>query len=209
QEREAETLAVLDFVETQVFARARPEGLEGGLGPDVKLRQTLEVALRHVDESFRDKPLVEARLRMTLGVSFLHLGELSIAAGQLDKARTIYTLHRGIDHPDTLTSMHRLGDCYRDLNRSQEAFRLFEEVVERRKAILGPDHIDTLLSMLGLAETYNSLGQPDKALRLAQAALKGHQEKLGPKHLHTLWCMSGLACTYARLGRYQESLELN
>src|SRR5262249_44082461 len=42
QEREAETLAVLDFVENQVFARARPEGLEGGLGPDVKLRQALE-----------------------------------------------------------------------------------------------------------------------------------------------------------------------
>jgi serine/threonine protein kinase/tetratricopeptide (TPR) repeat protein len=209
QEREAETLAVLDFVENQVFARVRPEGLDGGLGPDVKLRQALEAALRHVDESFRDKPLVEARLRLTLGVSFLHLGELKIAAGQLEKARTIYTLHRGIDHPDTLISMHRLGDCYRDSNRLQEAFTLFEEVVERRKAILGPDHLDTLLSMLGLAETYNSLGQPDRALPLAQAAFKGHLEQRGRKDLHTLWCMNSLGCTYARLGRYQESLELN
>src|SRR5262249_42380758 len=55
QERESETLAVLDFVEKQVFAAARPEGLEGGLGPDVKLRRVLEVALRHVDECFRYK----------------------------------------------------------------------------------------------------------------------------------------------------------
>jgi len=38
-EREAETKAVLDFVEEKVFAAARPKGEEGGLGPDVTLRR--------------------------------------------------------------------------------------------------------------------------------------------------------------------------
>src|SRR5262249_33849206 len=38
QAREAETRAVLDFVENRVWRAARPKGQDGGLGPDVTLR---------------------------------------------------------------------------------------------------------------------------------------------------------------------------
>ena len=37
--KEAETRAVLDFVQDRIFAAARPEGQEGGLGRDVTLRR--------------------------------------------------------------------------------------------------------------------------------------------------------------------------
>src|SRR5262249_3457882 len=45
QAQEAETKAVLEFVEKRVFAAARPEGLDGGLGHDVTLRRAIEGAL--------------------------------------------------------------------------------------------------------------------------------------------------------------------
>ena len=100
--REAETRAVLDFVENKVFAAARPEGQEGGLGHDVTLRQAIEAALPFVDQSFTDQPLIEARLRYTLGKSFAYLGEAERAVEQVEVARTLYSKHRGPDHPDTL-----------------------------------------------------------------------------------------------------------
>src|SRR5205807_5018061 len=69
--REAETKAVLEFVENKVFGAARPENQDGGLGYKVTLREALEKALPFVAGQFRDRPLIEARLRTTLGTSFV------------------------------------------------------------------------------------------------------------------------------------------
>src|SRR5262249_48758004 len=84
--REAETRAVLEFVEKKIFAAARPEGEEGGLGHDVPMRTAVESALMFVEASFEGKPLIEARLRMTLGTSFLDLGDPETAAKQFQTA---------------------------------------------------------------------------------------------------------------------------
>src|SRR6185436_17880946 len=42
EERAVETQAVVDFVENMIFAAARPEGEEGGLGHEVTLRRAVE-----------------------------------------------------------------------------------------------------------------------------------------------------------------------
>ena len=78
---------MLDFVQNKVFAAARPQGQEGGLGYEVTLRQAVEAALPFVAGQFRDRPLIEARLRMTLGTSFLYLGDAKTAAEQFEAAR--------------------------------------------------------------------------------------------------------------------------
>src|SRR5262245_43415464 len=106
QAREAETRAVLEFVEGRVLAAARPEGQQGGLGHAVTLRQAIDAALPFVVEGFAAQPLVEARLRWTLGMSYLYLGEPRTAAEQFEASRTLYTRHRGPDDPQTLKSMY-------------------------------------------------------------------------------------------------------
>jgi hypothetical protein len=109
--RETETKAVLDFMEEKGIAAARPKGEQGGLGPDVTLRRALEAALPFVDEGFREQPLIEARLHLTLGRSFRLLGYAKIAANQVEKARALFAEHRGVDDPDTLRCMNELGGC--------------------------------------------------------------------------------------------------
>src|SRR5262249_48330904 len=74
-ERQAETKAVLDFVENKILAAARPKNEEGGMGYDVKLADAVKAVLPFVDRSFTAKPLIEARLRMTMGRSFAYLGD--------------------------------------------------------------------------------------------------------------------------------------
>src|SRR5262249_3888941 len=123
-ERADELRTVLDFVENQVFAAARPEVQDGGLGRDVTLRQAIEKTLAYVEESFRDQPLIEARLRLAIGTSFLHLGDGKAAETQFECAQVIWAAQFGPNHPDTLTARHRMGNAYYVQGRFKEALEL-------------------------------------------------------------------------------------
>src|SRR5262249_44096841 len=151
---EADMRAVLEFVEQRVFAAARSEGLEGGLGHEVTLRQAIDAALPLVAEDFAAQPLVEAPLRRAVGGADLDLGEPRKAAEQFAASRALYARHRGPDDPDTLRSMYGLASSYAALGRHAEALKLHEEALGLKKAKLGPDHPDTLRSMNSLANSY-------------------------------------------------------
>ncbi len=206
--REAETKAALDFVENRVFAAARPVGQAGGLGRDVSLRKAIESALPYMEKSFTDQPLIEARLRLTLGRSFHYLGDSKAAAAQQEAARALFTRDRGYDHPDTLRSTGELAASYGGLGRWDEVLRLEEETLALRKARLGPDHPDTLRSMTNLAVTYGVLGRLSEAVRLQEEALAMCQAKLGPRDPQTLWSMLSVATAYNDAGRPQDAIKL-
>jgi len=208
QEREAETAAVLDFVESKVFAAARPEGQEGGLGRDVTLRRAVEAALPFVEKGFPTQPLIEARLRHTLGLSFLYLGDAEKAAEQFQKARMLFIKYLGPDHVDTLPSVNSLALSYSALGRYTEALKLNEETLRLRKAKLGPDDRDTLGSMVNLALSYHELGRFADAVGLYEAALRVMKEKM-PVHPFTFNCMDNLALSHQALGRLGEALKLH
>jgi tetratricopeptide (TPR) repeat protein len=209
QAREAETEAVLEFVETRVFAAARPEGQAGGLGREVTLGRAVESAATFVERSFTHQPLIEARLRLTLGRSFLYLGKPGIAADQDGAARAIYTKALGPDHPDTLTSTYRLAGDFAALGRHVDALKLHEQTLALRRARLSPDHPDTLLSMAALASSWDHLGWHDDALKLHEQTLARQKANLGPDHPDTLLSMHALACSAGAVGRHAVAVKLH
>jgi tetratricopeptide (TPR) repeat protein len=209
RERDAETAALLKFFEERVLAPARPEGLEGGLGHDVKLRHAIEAALPAVDREFADKPLLQARLRRTIGLSFKYLGEAKAAVEQFELARALYATHRGPDHPDTLAVVNNLASGYEALGRQDDALRLREETLALRRARLGPDHPDTLASETNLASSYERLGRHDDALKLREETLRSTRARLGPDHADTLRGMNNLGISYTVLGRHEKAREIH
>jgi len=209
QAKEAETQAVLDFVQDRIFAAARPLGQANGLGRDVTLQSTLTAALPYLDGSFADQPLVEARLRETLGRSFLYLGEARMAVDQFEQARAIHTRLLGPSVARTLKSANALADSYRAQGRLDEALELARQTLERRQDLLGPNDPDTLESVSTLAKVYGDCGRHAEALELREAALKGYRVRLGPNRLETIMSMMNLANSYAGLGRLREALELD
>ncbi len=206
--REAETNAVLRFVEDRIIAAARPEGESGGLGREVTLRKAIESALPYVSQSFANQPLIEARLRLTLGRSFFFLGDAPTSMKQEEAARALYTKHLGPDHPDTLMSMHRLATSYDQLGRGDEALKLRELTLALRRAKLGRDDPETLNSMGNLAISYDAVGRHADALKLREEVLAVQKVKLGPDDPATLDSMNNLAISYQALGRTAEALEL-
>jgi tetratricopeptide (TPR) repeat protein/tRNA A-37 threonylcarbamoyl transferase component Bud32 len=208
QAREAETRAILDFVERKIVGAARPEGQAGGLGYKVTLRQALESALHSVATDFRDRPLVEAHLRGTLGISFWRLGDPKTAAEQFQTSRSLFEQFLGPDHPETLHNMHGLAVAYYDLGRYVEALQLCSETLALRKIKLGPDHPDTLQSMHSLATDYAALGRSTEALELRRTVFARRREVLGNTDPDTFLSMNDLASSYTDLGRFADAAKL-
>jgi eukaryotic-like serine/threonine-protein kinase len=206
--REAETKAVLAFVENRVFATARPEGQEGGLGRDVSMRKAIEAALKYVNEGFAAQPLIEARLRLTLGKSFFFLGNAKTAAEQEEAALAIYRRLRGPDDPDTLHAMNALGSSYEMLGRLDESLKLRELTYAKRQASLGPDHPDTLASLNNLGLSYGNAGRFADAVKVREEFLSRSKAVEGKDHPDTLMAMNNLANAYFALSRYDEALKL-
>ncbi len=207
--KSAEAEAVVLFIEDKVFAAARPKGQEGGLGHDVTLRAAITASLPALADGFKAQPLVEARLRRSVGVTLYYLGESKAAVEQLERAVTVMREQLGPDHPDALAATHYLAASYAVDGRPADALRLKEEVLASRRRVLGPDHPDTLASMSTLAASYAAADRLADALRLHEEALACRRRVLGPDHPDTLASMSGLAGSYADGGRLADALRLH
>jgi serine/threonine protein kinase len=206
--KQAEANNVVQFFEEKVFSAGRPRGEAGGLGHDVLLRDAIKASLAALGTGFRDQPLVEARLRLTLGNTFGYLGNHAAAAEQNEQARALFTRHAGPNHPDTLTSMHRLAINYWALNRHAAALKLHEETAAARKRVLSAEHPDTLKTMSNLANMYEVLDRHAEALKLREETLAAQKRVLSPDHPDTLTTMHNLAGSYEDLNRHAEALKL-
>jgi tetratricopeptide (TPR) repeat protein len=186
----------------------RPEGQDGGLGKDVKLRDAIDAAERSIVAGFADQPAVEAAIRDTLGNSYRYLGEPERAIRQHERSRALRLAALGPDHPDTLDSMNSLASAYRDSGRHADAIALFEESLRLCKAKLGPDHPNTLTSLNNLAATYLDAGRTTEAFPLLEEGLRLRKAKLGPDHPDTLVGMNNLAVVYRATGRLDDAISL-
>jgi serine/threonine protein kinase len=138
-----QAMAVLRFFQNNVLAAARPRDQEGGLGRDATIRAAVDAAERDIADSFSDQPLVEATVRGTLGVTYLHLGEAELAIRQHERSLQLLSQHLGPDHPDTLKSKNDLAAAYQAAGKLDEARPLLEETLEKQKAKLSPNHPGT------------------------------------------------------------------
>jgi serine/threonine protein kinase len=208
KQSEADARAVLDFVQSKIMAAARPEGDEGGLGKDVKLRAAVDAAERGIGQSFANQRSVEASIRDTLGQSYYYLGELPLAIKQYEQALALRRQALGRDHADTLGTATNLAVAFMDTGRLAEAIPLLEESLEGTRARLGADHEQTLITMGNLAHVYGAAGRVKDALPLHEETLKRLEAKLGPEHIHTLTELNNLANAYRDAGRLEDALPL-
>jgi tetratricopeptide (TPR) repeat protein len=83
----------------------------------------------------------------------------------------------GPRHPDTLSCMQCLAECYSALARHADALKLGQETLALRTAALGRDHPDTPASMILLADLLancpdGALRDPKRAVELAKDAVE-------------------------------------
>ncbi|KAF8195195.1 P-loop containing nucleoside triphosphate hydrolase protein [Mycena galopus ATCC 62051] len=114
-----------------------------------------------------------------------------------------------MDAEVALVFREQYGLIFWEAGKFKQSEKLLEEVLEKRKQLLGDNHPDTLRTMGNLASTYSDLGEHQKAKELKVTVLEKLKQLLGDNHPHTLLTMGNLANTYSDLGEYQKAKELN
>ena len=207
QQKEART--VLEFFLNNVLAAARPEGQVGGLGVDVSIRAALDAVEPRIAKTFQDKPLIEASIRHTLGMTYFYLGDYQLAIQQHRRVLNLRQANLDPDHPDVLTTMDKLSWAYRNAGQPEVALPLLKDVVRLRQAKLGLDHPDTLIGMDALAWGYRSLGRMDDATAVREEMYRLSKAKLGADDPATLQSLHGLGMDYRDVGRLDEAVALS
>jgi len=121
-----------------------------------------------------------------------YVGTMSLAAGEKAKADADMSLaaeHLQVGKPDL-------------------ALPFLVDILNVRKARLGPDHPDTLETMTKLGVAYWQLRQLDKSVPLFEELLKSREAALGRDHFQTLDAAGILGVNYLDSGRLKEALPL-
>jgi tetratricopeptide (TPR) repeat protein len=148
-----------------------------------------------------------ADIKRRVGNFLCNDGKYNDGEKLLRQAVEILTQLLGIENPKTLAAMHDLALSHGQRGHMVEAARLQEEVLEKRRGILGDDHPDTLCTMLRLGSTYRQQGRT-AALKLHLEVVKKRITILGEDHPDTLSAMHTLSWTYLQQGHTREAAQL-
>ncbi|MBL8891232.1 MAG: tetratricopeptide repeat protein [Planctomycetaceae bacterium] len=200
----AESKAVVDFLERQILAAARPEGVAGGRGINVTLREAIDQAVPFVEQSFVKQPLIELKLRRTLGNSYSELGEFASAAAQFQRAYEIAVQHLGPTQVSTLGDLANLGAAEHKIGKLDDAAAKLNQALELLQQH-HPDHanLDKCLTFLAGLESTN--GNDVAAVEKCEQVLSIRSERLGAQHSETLDAQTNLAMGYINVGRLVEA----
>lgn len=135
------------------------------------------------------------------------LGQHSAAEITCRKALVITKKLFGPEHPETLVSMHELGEAIYNLGKYAEAERMQLETLELRKKVLGDECLGTLRSMNNLAAALCNQGKYVEAEKLHREVLSLKQKVLPAEHPSTLKSISNVAEVLSSQGKYAEAEE--
>ncbi|MHC4519870.1 MAG: tetratricopeptide repeat protein [Planctomycetota bacterium] len=194
-----ENQLITEFLEKDVLGSAKQ------VNPDeTTVIYTLDAASDSLVEGrFKDKPLVEARIRLTLGTTYTRLGEYDKGEQHIRRSTEIYRQHLGDAHPDTLWAMGSIAWSCHKQGRSREMAEIYTRILKIGKDVLSVETQVSTKNMLGAA--YIDLGQYKKAELLYDEILQIVQSELGGEHPVLPWFKHNLATTYRHQGRYDKA----
>jgi non-specific serine/threonine protein kinase/serine/threonine-protein kinase len=196
-----EAEAVTDFL-TEMLASVDPSAQ----GRDVTVRTVLDAAESRIGERFDEQPVVESRLRATIGQTYGALGEFDKARPHLERA---VELERTKRRPN----MHvvvSLANLVADMGDRDRAKALYEEILEFHKQ-QGEDEtsLDVLVTRSNLALLYDQDGDHDEAERMLKQVLAAQEKFFGREHPNTLSTADNLAGVYIAKAKYDQAEDLH
>ncbi len=209
---EAETaLAVNQFLQKDLLGQASAQNQarpDQKPDPDLKVRTALDRAAAKTEGAFKDRPLVEASIRQTIGNTYTDLGLYREALPQLEQALKLRLSSQPSDDSDVLSAKNDLAQLYAAQGNVSAALPLVQEVLKGRRQRLGPDHPDTLIALNNLSALRFLEGRLAESEVLQREALRRRMRSLGPQHPDTLESQMNLAAMLQREGKLSEAEEL-
>jgi serine/threonine protein kinase/Flp pilus assembly protein TadD len=197
-----ENKLVVDFLKNDVLGSASQANVS-----QATISYLLDAGSQKLGDKFKNKPLIEAEIRQTLGWTYRQIGELNKAEQHLLEAIRIYQEHYGKAHPSTLGARSMLGWVYRDQGRYDEMEDLWTENLQIGRRVWPLIEQVHTMNHLGVAHMIRGKYKEaetmfDKMLYLDQHELHGEYAKRSP------WFLGNLAVVYLCQGRYDEAVRL-
>jgi serine/threonine protein kinase/tetratricopeptide (TPR) repeat protein len=162
----------------------------------------LDMAAQKLEDEFKDRPLIEAQIRETLGKTYLLLDESTEAEKHWTRARDIYRQHYGGKHSATLGAMEGLYWVCDNQERHYDAQSLMTEILKTQ-------HGEGYEGRHALAHTYHHLGKYKEAEEIYDKILETVRGEHGENYVRIRPSESCiLARVYADQGRYEEAKQL-
>ncbi|MFT6363426.1 MAG: serine/threonine protein kinase, partial [Planctomycetota bacterium] len=124
-------------IKTLITEMLRSVAPENAIGADISLlKGILDTASRRLTDGVIEDDLVAAELHGLVGSVYNSIGLYPEAELHLPVALGLYKGQLGAEHPDTLETMSRLGNLYRDLGRYDDSESLHLQSLEARRRLL-------------------------------------------------------------------------
>jgi len=201
--RLAESEATVGFLD-QMLGSVDPSAM----GKDVTVRAVLDEASKTVGEKFADRPLVAARLRGTIGRTYMALSVYDVAEPHMREALAIRQRELGAAHPDTSHAVNELGALLIKNGSHAEAEALLKKAIDDHTKLFGRRDLVTLESLDLLAMLYGSQLRPELAEPLLKEVLEIRTATLGKEDPTTVASMNTLATIGTDLRKFDESERL-
>ncbi|GMU81735.1 MAG: hypothetical protein AMXMBFR47_16060 [Planctomycetota bacterium] len=197
--------AVNEFLNVDLLASASPERL----GKDVTVREVVDKAAAELAKRFADAPEVRARLRATLGVTYLNLGEPVLAMQQLEDAYRMHMDVFGADDVETDEVANELARIYLDQSRAEESERLLRGCVAFRERKFGAEAAETLTARGNLGWLLAMTNRVAEGERLIGEVRVASERVNGPEHEQTFNWTNTHATVLQHMGRLEEAEPLH
>jgi serine/threonine protein kinase/tetratricopeptide (TPR) repeat protein len=189
----AETAAVSGFLIRDLLAQASPTRSQGR---ELTVMEAMARAEATLDDRFADQPLIEAAIRQAVAEGYGEMGHYGKGERHARRALDLRLKHLGLDHRETLESMHFLADILHSVHKNNEAHDLCQRTLEARRRVLGPEHEDTIASRILLGHILRDLGQLEASRAMHESTYDLSRRVLGPDDAHTLEPMIGMGLVY-------------
>ncbi|MFO0980782.1 MAG: serine/threonine-protein kinase [Planctomycetota bacterium] len=191
---------VAAFLEN-LFETPDPERAQGKevTARDLLMRGAIAIARDDLD------PLVQARLRETIGGAYYGLGRYDEAEPLYRQALDAYTRLLGEGELEMIRICNRLAMNYQLLERYQDAQPLYERALELARRYRGDDDQETRSTLSNLASLYAAQDRYAQAEPLIKQALEANRRVFGEDHPATLTDTNNLASLLLRQGRMSEA----
>jgi non-specific serine/threonine protein kinase/serine/threonine-protein kinase len=196
--------AVNDFLNRMLASVSPTTG-----GKDMTVREVLDQSVKNIGEQFKEQPLVEGRIRDTIGTTYMALGEYKVALEQWELALAIARKYAGPESVDTLAAMNNVASGRQYSGDIDGAEKMFIEAQRIMDRVLGPDHKETLATTNNLAMLYISVGKYAEAEPMLRRTLEAQKRTLGERAETTLDTTNNLASLLEFLNRNDEALALS
>ncbi|WP_165072963.1 serine/threonine-protein kinase [Paludisphaera rhizosphaerae] len=166
----------------------------------------LKPAAEAIDVQFKDRPLIAATLRQTLGERYEDLGDYEAAALQMKAAIDARRRTLGDDHPETLEAMVELGRILTSQDKYDESSRLLKQAMDTGRKVLGDDHRTTLSATHGMGVVLSKQGRWDEAASLLSEAYERRLRLFGEDDRDTLTAIASMGDILKAQSKLNESL---